>query len=85
MSIATAVASVSHAVLVMTGPGFWEGIFGTAIPFISHALPNRQLTVYAFSSFFIAGVEVAVSIIVCSMSVVIPVILRALGVGGPFM
>jgi len=41
--------------------------------------------VYAFSYFFIAGVEVAVSIIVCSMSVIIPAILRALGVGDPFM
>jgi len=41
--------------------------------------------VCAFSSFFIAGVEVAVSVIVCSMSVIIPAILRALGVGDPFM
>jgi len=41
--------------------------------------------VCAFSSFLIAGVEVAVSIIVCSMSVIIPAILRALGVGDPFM
>jgi hypothetical protein len=30
-------------------------------------------------------VEAAVSIIVCSMSVIIPAILRALGVGDPFM
>jgi len=28
------VASVAHAVLVMTSPGFWEGIFGTATPFM---------------------------------------------------
>ena len=34
---------------------------------------------------FTGGVEVAVSIIVCSMSVIIPAILRALGVGDPFM
>jgi len=31
------------------------------------------------------GVEAAVSIIVCSMSVIIPAVLRALGVGDPFM
>ena len=38
-----------------------------------------------FSSFFTGGVEAAVSIIVCSMSVIIPATLRALGVGDPFM
>jgi len=31
------------------------------------------------------GVEAAVSIIVCSMSVIIPAVLRTLGVGDPFM
>jgi len=37
------------------------------------------------SSFFTGGVEAAVSVIVCSMSVIIPAVLRALGVGDPFM
>lgn len=43
---------------------------------LTHAYP---------SSFLTGGVEAAVSIIVCSMSVVIPAVLRALGVGDPFM
>ena len=34
---------------------------------------------------FTGGVEAAVSIMVCNMSVIIPAILRALGVGDPFM
>ena len=34
---------------------------------------------------FTGGVEAAVSIVVCSMSVIIPALLRALGVGDPFM
>jgi len=34
---------------------------------------------------FTGGVNVAVAIIVCNMSVIIPAILRALGVGDPFM
>ena len=38
-----------------------------------------------FCSFFTGGVEAAVSVTVCSMSVIIPAILRALGVGDPFM
>ena len=37
------------------------------------------------SSLFTGGVEAAVSVIVCSMSVIIPAVLRALGVGDPFM
>ena len=37
----------------------------------------------AFSS--LGGVEAAVAIVVCNMSVIIPAILRALGVGDPFM
>ena len=41
---------------------------------------------YPFSPLlFTAGVEAAVSIIVCSMSVIIPAVLRALGAGDPFM
>jgi len=59
VSIATSIASVAHAILVVATPGVLETIF--------------------------AGVEAAVSIIVCSMSVIIPAILRALGVGDPFM
>jgi len=37
------------------------------------------------ASLFTGGVEAAVSVIVCSMSVIIPAVLRALGVGDPFM
>ncbi|KAF9645862.1 hypothetical protein BDM02DRAFT_3119545 [Thelephora ganbajun] len=59
MSIATTMASLTHAVLVMVRPGVLEAIFG--------------------------GVEAAVSVIVCSMSVIIPAILRGLDVGNPFM
>jgi len=38
-----------------------------------------------YSSLFTDGVEAAVSVIVCSISVIIPAVLRALGVGDPFM
>ena len=48
---------------------------------MSHSLPNYRLTTRIFTG----GVEAAVSIIVCSMSVIIPAILRAIGVGDPFM
>ena len=41
--------------------------------------------VSVFLLMFTGGVEAAVSIIVCSMSVIIPAVLRALGVGDPFM
>jgi len=51
---------------------------------LSHALLNSQLTVYGFSPFS-GGVAAAVSVTVCSMSVIIPAIFRALGVGDPFM
>ena len=37
------------------------------------------------SSLLTGGVEAAVSVIVCSMSVIIPAVLRVLGVGDPFM
>ena len=44
---------------------------------------NSQLTKYA--SFLFTGiVEVAVAITVRNMSVIIPAVLRALGVGDPF-
>ncbi|KAF9647420.1 hypothetical protein BDM02DRAFT_2702970 [Thelephora ganbajun] len=59
VSIATTVASLAHAVLMVARPGVVEAIF--------------------------AGVEAAVSVMVCSMSVIIPAILRALGAGDPFM
>ncbi|SRR5258705_5628043 len=39
----------------------------------------------AFASFSAGAVSVAVAIIVSNMSVIIPAILRALGVGDPFM
>ena len=87
-SIATTLASLAHAVLVMTSPGFWEGIFGAAtlLPsIISHALLDSRLTVHGPLSYSTGCVEVAVSIIVCNMSLIIPAVLRALGVGDPFM
>ena len=50
---------------------------------ISHTPQNSRFTVHDFPS--VGCVEVAVSIIVCNMSVIIPAVLRALGVGDPFM
>ena len=87
VSIATTLASLVHAVLVVVKPGVWEAIFGTAAlgPLLTlYIIPNLQLTADMFSS-FIGGVSAAVAIIVCSMSVIIPAVLRALGVGDPFM
>ena len=81
MSIVTTLASLVHAVLVITEPGVWEGIFGMEIL----TLPDSKLTMEAFPSFFAGAVSVAVAIIVSNMSVIIPAILRALGVGDPFM
>ena len=72
----------------MTSPGFWEAIFGAATfapSRISHALLNSGLTEHGFLPSLTGCVEVAVSIIVCNMSVIIPAVLRALGVGDPFM
>ena len=46
-------------------------------------IPNHRLTHIRFSS--LGGVESAVAIIVSNMSVIIPAILRTLGVGDPFM
>lgn len=81
-------ASLVHAVLVMVKPGVWEAIFGTAtlIPsFMLHVLLNSNLPCACYSSLSSGGVEAAVSITVCNMSVIIPAILRALSVGDPFM
>ena len=50
--------------------------------------PFSEQSIHHVSVFFFpftAGVEAAVSIIVCSMSVIIPAVLRALGAGDPFM
>ena len=49
------------------------------------AAPNTKLTVESFASFSTGAVSVAVAIIVSNMSVIIPAVLRALGVGDPFM
>ena len=51
--------------------------------YTSHSGP--QLTCIFFFSLISGGVEAAVSIAVCNMSVIIPAILCALGVGDPFM
>ena len=86
MSIATTLASLAHAVLVMVSPGVWEAIFGmvTFIPSLTlhTTIPNLQLTTDVS---FTGGASAAVAIIVCNMSVIIPATLRALGVGDPFM
>ena len=84
MSIATTLTSLAHAVLVVVKPGVWEAIFGMmtlAHLFMYRMRSGPQLTLYALSG----GVEAAVSITVCNMSVIIPAILRALSVGDPFM
>ena len=85
VSIATTLASLAHVVLMMVNPGVWEAIFGmvTLVPCL-----YPELSVHRLSVFFLmitGGVEAAVSIIVCSMSVIIPAVLRALDVGNPFM
>ena len=80
MSIATALSSVAHAVLVMVRPGVWEAIFGAPTLLCCSSLTYRERI--SFSS---GGVEAAVSIIVCNSTVIIPAVLRALGVGDPFM
>ena len=88
MSIATILASLVHVILMMVNPGVWAAISGTVIlvSCLYRASSNCQLTVYMlFFVMLTGGVEAAVSIIVCSMSVIIPAILRALDVGDPFM
>jgi len=57
-------------------------------PFPVYFTPFSEQLIHRVSVFFFpftAGVEAAVSIIVCSMSVIIPAVLRALGAGDPFM
>ena len=88
MSIATTLASLAHAILVLVRPGVWEAIFGTAA--VTHRSCHMVSRVFnlpcvRFFLSFLGGVESAVAIIVCSMSVIIPAILRTLGVGDPFM
>lgn len=46
MSVATTLASLVHAVLVIIKPGVWEGIFGMD----TLTLPNPKLTTKAFTS-----------------------------------
>jgi len=65
------------------GSNFW---YGDSHPLlVSYGLLDLQFTVNPFFFSFLGGVESAVAIIVCNMSVIIPAILRALGVGDPFM
>ena len=65
------------------GRNFWYGDPLSLVHITSSPeFPTHQ--VFAFPP-FIGIVEVAVAVIVCNMSVVIPAILRALGVGDPFM
>lgn len=85
MSIVTTMASVTHAVLVMDRPGVMEAIFGTVAPVLSLAFRKLSFNTCIFSFLFTGGVEASVSVIVSSMSVIIPAILRALDVGDPFM
>lgn len=78
-SIATTLASLARAILVLVGRQslvWW--------PSIPCDVPNLQLTTDVFSS-FTGSVSVAVATILCNMSVIIPAILHALGVGDPFM
>jgi hypothetical protein len=58
---------------------FFFPIYGTRSP----ESPTHRVSALFFPP--TGGVEAAVSIIVCSMSVIIPAILRGLGVGDPFM
>jgi len=85
MSIATTLASLVHVVLVIDSPGVWEGISGTVPCSFAHTTHplDPQLTMYRLS--LTGAVEVAVAIIVCNMSVIVPAVLRALDVGDPFM
>jgi hypothetical protein len=83
VSIATTMASVTHAVLVMDRPGILEAIFGTVVLLLSNTQSfELPFTLCVFPS---GGVEASVSVIVSSMSVIIPAILRALDAGDPFM
>ena len=87
MSIATTLASLAHAVLVIVKPGVWEAIFGTVAFALSFISPwsSESSTYHVWFSSPLGGVEAAVAIIVSNMSVIIPAILRTLGVGDPFM
>jgi len=87
MSIVTTLASLVHALLVLVKPGVWEAIFGKEIPVPSpDRVPPRILNLQWMSPLLhTGGVNSAVAIIVCNMSVIIPAMLRALGVGDPFM
>ena len=65
------------------GRNFWYGDPHSVVRITrSPEFPTHQICAF---SLFIGTVEVAVAIIVCNMSVVIPAVLRALGVGDPFM
>jgi hypothetical protein len=77
-SVITTIASVVHAVALIDELGVLNPILGTTV-LVS---PNVHSPRMYFSA---GGVEAAVSVMVCSMSVIIPAILRALGVGDPFM
>ena len=68
-------------------PGVWEAIFGTVAFALSFISPwSSELSTYhVWFSSPLGGVEAAVAIIVSNMSVIIPAILRTLGVGDPFM
>jgi len=68
----------------MVNPGVWEAIFGT-VTLVPCTLPRIASSQCICFLMFTGGVEAAVSIIVCSMSVIIPAVLRALDVGNPFM
>lgn len=89
MSTATTMASVTHAVLVMDRPGVMEAIFGTSAPILlpgdTQSFEPLFTSCTFLPSFFAGGVEASVSVIVSSMSVIIPAILRALDAGDPFM
>lgn len=62
----------------MVKQGVEEAMIGTVTP-----VPSESITYHL--SVFSGGVNSAVAIAVCNMTVVIPAILRALGVGDPFM
>ena len=84
MSIATTISSVVHAVLVLVQPGVWEAIFGRVTLSPAHpTYPTAPPTYHVILSS--GGVEAAVSITVCNTTVIIPAVLRVLGVGDPFM
>ena len=87
MSIATTTASLVHVVLVVDSPGVWEGISGTIIlvPSLIPCIPRSSAHHVRIYSLLTGAAEVAVAIIVCNMSVIIPAVLRALDVGDPFM